>query len=118
MHRSSTTSTPISGFCSSARISSRSSRIFVGTCRDSSSSRRSFSSTRTRERSTPTVGLFTPVFFGLRREGERERLRLGHLELRPAVAARHDLALHGIAADGHLAVALRTLGQRIPPALS
>jgi len=45
------------------------------------------------------VGLLTPVFFGLRCERERERLRLGHLELRAAVRARHDLALNGIGAD-------------------
>src|SRR5882762_10902607 len=57
MQRSRITSTPRSGLRSSVRTSSRSSMIFVSTRRDSSSARRSFSSTRTRERSTPTRGL-------------------------------------------------------------
>src|SRR6267143_1702659 len=57
MQRSRITSTPSSGLRSSARTSSRSSMIFVSTRRDSSSASRSFSSTRTRERSTPTRGL-------------------------------------------------------------
>src|SRR6059036_1369894 len=116
MQRSSTTSTPMSGFRSSSKTISRSSSTLVGTCRDSSSSRSSFSSTRTRDRSTPTVGLLTPVFFGLRRERERERLRLRDFELGAAIRARHDLALHGISTDGHLGVALGTLGHgSLPP---
>ena len=40
--------------------------------------------------------------------------RLGHLELGAAIGTRHDLALHGIGADGHLGVALGTFGQLIP----
>src|SRR2546428_13307600 len=116
MQRSITTSTPRSGFFSVGRTSSRSSIVFVVMPRDASSCRSSFSSTRTRERSTPTVGLFTPVFFGLRRQRERERLRLGHLELCAAVGARDDLTLHGSVPDGHLGVALGTLGHGIPPA--
>src|SRR5712691_9268099 len=110
MQRSSTTSTPSSGRCSTARTSSRSSMIFVSTPRDSSSPSRSFSSTRTRERSTPTRGLlFTPILFGLRRESEGERRRLFHFELRTAVGAGHDLALHRVGADGDLRVALGAL---------
>src|SRR5436190_19089515 len=115
MQRSMTTSTPRSGFFSVGRTSSRSSIVFVGMPRDASSCRSSFSSTRTRDRSTPTVGLFTPVFFGLGREGERDGRRRGHLELRAAVRARDDLALHRVGADGHLGVALGTLGHASLP---
>src|SRR5207248_8812223 len=112
MQRSRTTSTPRSGFFSSVRTSSRSSSTFVAMPRRSSSSRRSFSSTRTRERSTPTVRLFTPVFFGLRREGERDRRRARHLELGAAIGAGDDLALHCVGAHGHVGVAFRALARR------
>src|SRR2546427_8237459 len=95
----------------------RSSMTFVSTPRNASSWRSSFSSTRTRERSTPTVGfLFTPVFFGFRRKCERDRCDLGHLELGAAVRTRDDLALHRVRADGHVGVAFRTLRQCcVPP---
>src|SRR5438445_8240428 len=112
MQRSSTTSTRSSGFFSSVRTSSRSSRTFVAMPRRSSSSRRSFSSIRTRERSTPTVRLFTPVFFGLRSERERDRRRARHLQLRAAIRAGHDLALDGVGAHGHVGIALRALARR------
>src|SRR5258706_5277952 len=106
MQRSRTTSTPSSGFFSSESTSSRSSMILVLIPRRSSSSSRSFSSTRTRERSTPTVGSLTPVFFGLRRERESDRRGGGPLELGTAVRAGHDLALDRVRAHGHVAVAL------------
>src|SRR5581483_8986573 len=112
MQRSSTTSTPRSGFASVGRTRVRSSMTLVSTPRDASSCSSSFSSTRTRERRTPTAGsrvLLTPVFFGLRRERERDRRRRGDLELGAAVGARDDLALHGIGADGDVAVAFGTL---------
>src|SRR5256885_14124170 len=117
MHRSRMTSTPSSGLCSTARTSSRSSMTFVSTPRDSSSARRSFSSTRTRERSTPTRGLllFTPVLFSLGRKSERERSRLLHLEFRATVGAGHDLAFDGIGADGDLGIAFGALRQSTPP---
>src|SRR2546425_8203283 len=110
MQRSITTSTPRSGFFSVGRTSSRSSIVFVVMPRDASSCRSSFSSTRTRERSTPTVGLFAPVFFGLGRQRERDRRRRGHLELRAAVRARDDLAFDRVGADRHLGIAFGTLG--------
>src|SRR6266850_1471959 len=111
MQRSMTTSTPRSGFVSVGSTSSRSSITFVGTPREDSSCRSSFSSTRTRESRTPTVGwLFTPVFFGLGRERQRDRRDGRHLELRAAIRARDDLALHGVGADGHVGIALGTLG--------
>src|SRR5690242_10032006 len=126
MQRSITTSTPRSGLRSVGSTSSRSSMTLVSTPRDASSWRSSFSSTRTRERRTPMrgpcpargplpPGLLTPVFFGLGCERERDRRYGGDLELRAAVGARDDLALHRIGADGHVGVAFRTLGHRRKP---
>src|SRR5512135_334975 len=117
MQRSMTTSTPRSGFVSVGSTSPRSSMTFVSIPRELSSWSSSFSSTRTRERSTPTTGcaLLTPVFFGLRRERERDRCDRRDLELGAAVGARDDLALHGIGTDGHVGVALRTLRHCFPP---
>src|SRR5258707_6412233 len=106
MQRSRTTPTPRSGLVSSRKMTSRSSMILVLIPRRSSSSSRSFSSTRTRERSTPTVGSLTPAFFGLRRERESDRRGGGHLELGTAVPAGHDLALDRVRAHGHVAGAL------------
>src|SRR2546430_2484800 len=115
MQRSRTTSTPKSGLRSTGSTSSRSSMIFVSTPRDSSSARSSFSSTRTRERSTPTRASLTPVFFGLGSERQGERPCLLHLELRATVRTGDDLAFHGIGADGHVGVAFGTLRHLIPP---
>src|SRR2546422_3279681 len=115
MQRSRTTSTRRSGRFSTARTSSRSSMTVVSTPRLWSSWSKSFSSTRTRDSRTPTRGaggaprLFTPVLCGLRGERERERDGLLDLELRTAVGARHDLALHGVGADVHVGIALGTL---------
>src|SRR6267143_2408081 len=110
MQRSRMTSTPSSGRCSTARTSSRSSMTFVSTPRDSSSASRSFSSTRTRDRRTPTRGrLLTPILLCLGRKSERDRSGLLYLELGPAVGAGHDLSLNGVRADGDFGIALGTL---------
>src|SRR3989449_8039962 len=124
MQRSRTTSTPRSGRFSTARTSSRSSMTVVSTPRLWSSWSKSFSSTRTRDSRTPTRGaggaprLFTPVLCGLRGERERERDGLLDLELRTAVGARHDLALHGVGADVHVGIALGTLRHGLPPSVA
>src|SRR5438445_4447257 len=115
MQRSRITSTPSSGGCSTARTSSRSSMIFVSTPRDSSSASRSFSSTRTRDRRTPTRGLFTPVLLRLRRKGEREGCGLLHFQLGAAIGAGHDLAFDGVGADRDLGIALGALRHDPPP---
>src|SRR5258706_2366159 len=118
MQRSKTTSTPRSGGRSVGSTSSRSSMTFVEMPREESSCRSSFSSTRTRDSRTPTVGpLFTPVLFSLGRKRERDRRRGGDFQLGPAIGAGDDLALHDIGADGHYAIAFRTLGHEYPPAL-
>src|SRR3989475_7596969 len=122
MQRSRITSTPKSGLRSSVRTISRSSMIFVSTRRDSSSARRSFSSTRTRDKRTPTRGpggeaprwLFTPVLLRFGSQRERERHGLLHLELGAAVRARHDLAFHGVGSDGDVGIALGTLRHGFP----
>src|SRR2546428_1504123 len=122
MQRSRMTSTPRSGLRSSGRTSSRSSMILVSTRRDSSSARRSFSSTRTRESNTPTRGpggeaprsLFTPVLFRLGSQRERRRRGLLHLKLRAAVGARDDLALHGLGSDDDVGIALGALRHAFP----
>src|SRR3990172_1386339 len=75
----------------------------------------SFTTTRTRESRTPTVGvLFTPVLFFLRSQGQGDRGRLRHLELGTAVRAGNDLTLDGIGADGHVGIAFRTLRHGSP----
>src|SRR2546428_13610237 len=125
MQRSRITSTPRSGLRSRVRTSSRSSMILVSTLRDSSSARRSFSSTRTRESRTPTRGgtggakppgprLFTPVLLGLWSEGESDRRGLLYLELGAAVGARHDLPFHGVGSDGDVGIALGALRHGFP----
>src|SRR5512133_3197844 len=117
MQRSRTTSTPSSGRVSVGSTRSRSSMTFVATPRDDSSCRSSFSSTRTRDSRTPTVGvLLTPVFFGLWRERKRDRRCRGDLELRTAVRAGHDLALHRVGADGRVGITFGTLGHGFLPA--
>src|SRR5438105_5028461 len=110
MQRSRTTSTPSSGRRSTASTSSRSSMTLVSTPRLESSWRRSFSSTRTRESRTPTRGVsLTPVFFGLGSQREGDRGGLLDLELRAAVGAGHDLALHGIGSDVDVGIAFGAL---------
>src|SRR3989442_12898528 len=126
MQRSRITSTPRSGLRSRVRTSSRSSMILVSTRRDSSSARRSFSSTRTRERRTPTRGgtrgakppgprLLTPALLGLWSGGEGDRRGLLYLELGAAVGGRHHPPFPGLGSDGEVGNRLGALPPGLPP---